>query len=121
MKSVGEKLKRGLMHADRASSLIKHSVLEGQTPQPGGPFSLDLDLQESITIGQRAMHLAFITMLIREDDAAGSVYSHKVCRMSIGFLPLFDRGTLPGRRLAKKAVIKDCLGMFSSAETFKPP
>ena len=77
----------------------------------GGPFSLDLYLQEDIPIGQRAMHLAFITMLIREDDAAGLVYSHKACRMSVGFLPLFDRGALLGRRLAKKAVIKAGLGM----------
>ena len=57
------------------------------------------------------MHLAFITMLIREDDATGLVYSHKACRMSVGFLPLFDRGTLLRRRLAKKAVIKVRLGM----------
>ena len=57
------------------------------------------------------MHLAFITMLIREDDATGLLYLHKVCRMSVGFLPLFDRRTLLGRRLAKKAMIKDSLGM----------
>src|SRR5207247_9987392 len=52
------------------------------------------------------MHLAFITMLIWEDDAAGVLDSHKACRMSVGFLPLFNRGTLLGRRLAKKAMIK---------------
>ena len=52
------------------------------------------------------MHLALITMLIREDDPMGLVYSHKACRMSVGFLPLFDRRTLLGRRLAKKAMIK---------------
>jgi hypothetical protein len=50
-------------------------------------------------------------MLIREDDATGLVYSHKAYRMSLGFLPLFDRGTLVGRRLAKKVVIKASLGM----------
>ena len=57
------------------------------------------------------MHLAFITMLIWEDDAAGLVYSHKACRMSVGFLPLFDCRTLLGSRLAKKAMIKARLGM----------
>ncbi len=56
------------------------------------------------------MHLAFITMLIWENDATGLVDSHKACRMSVGFLPLFDRGTLLGRRLAKKAVINQKFG-----------
>ena len=81
-------------------------MLEARHHGLGGPFSLDLDLEKGIAIGQRAMHLAFITVLIREDDAVGLLYSHKACRMSVGFLPLFDRGTLLGRRLTKKVMIK---------------
>ncbi len=95
----------------RCQRKITNNPIGSQTPRLGGPFSLNPDLQKGIAIGQRAMHPAFITMLIREDDATGLVYSHKACRMSVGFLPVFDRRTLLGRRLAKKAVIKTRLGM----------